>query len=63
MNNIILLDQLKQENKKLEQDLYDTLSKIDKAIEYIERFRNSKTNNLDRSLEKLLEILGDKENE
>ena len=34
------------------------IERIDKAIEYIEKYRNDKTNNLDRRLEKLLEILG-----
>ena len=60
MDKLIEIDELKKENKKLEQDLYIALNKIDKAIEYIKNYLPNY--DFDHSnLEKLLEILGDKD--
>lgn len=53
----------KEVSKVLFNEIDRLNSIIDKANEYIEKFRNNNTNNLDRRLEKLLEILGGKENE
>ena len=39
MDKLIEMDELKKENKKLEQDLYIALNKIDKAIEYINKHK------------------------
>lgn len=35
MNKLIEMDELKKENKQLEQDLYIALNKIDKVIEIL----------------------------
>ena len=60
MDKLLEIDALKKENKKLEQDLYIALNKIDKAIEYIKNYLPNY--DFDHSnLEKLLEILGVKD--
>ena len=55
------MDKIKKENKKLEQDLYIALNKIDKAIEYINNCPKYLWSNVNTKV--LLKILGDKEDE
>lgn len=44
MDKLIEMDELKKENKKLEQDLYIALNKIDKAIEVLEECNRTDLN-------------------